>query len=405
MEVKTETVQKIVQRTIIYVAVILIIYYITLQSGYIIPPDLGGEYLEIHMFFWPMLAALALKYSQEIIDILLIGQYIPHMVKALKNMAILIPVWLFSTYYEELSIVSELMFYIAVLVTGYFLMNILQTYSRKNDNYALQLVTRFFYTVFNGFILSIAWKTLAPSLTLVGLSLSSGIISGISSLILLSSLTAAFLSLTVLAENNENPYVATFAKRISIRPSENFIQVFTLLAYLFYVRPQIDVYFSEYSKYLPYFEWGIIVFTAFLSFRNLRSYIQNDLTRVDVMGKLQKHLQEIETSSDYRIDNLTKSVNNFIERGEKEVLLMYLANILSKNSASALSSANALHELIYYKPKELELITFRWNKEQAHLQDMAKRKEILSQVLPIIQQLSYRQDGIEEEIMIRGDTI
>ena len=369
-----------------------------------------GENIDIatRSLFEPILAFLLMRYLLDLIDTLFVGQYVPQLTRALGQMRFTVPVWMISKLYPSIEILTKITFYAMILITGNFLTNIFRLYSRKKDNYVLELGVNFSSTIFIGFILGLAGETIVTQIVSMNMfDISPNLISGLSTLIITSSIITAIFSLAVLGESNENPYLVSFARKINVDSSTNFIRIFGLLAYLFYARPYVDVFLAENRQYLPYFEWGIITFMALLLFRDLRAYISKDLTKVDVMGKWQKHLQEIETRSDYRIDRLTQYIDNFINKGEKEVLLVYLINLLQLNQTSRFKSADALHDLIYYKPKELELFTFRWNREQAQLKDLAMRNEILTNLLPIIEQLSYRQDTVEpeEEIMIRGNTI
>jgi hypothetical protein len=392
---KNEITTKTASKTIVYAVVATILYYITMVENYSFPLSFEDRVVDVALrqFFEPILVYISLRFIKELMDLFFIGKYIPSLRTALSYLSFLVPIWMLSRPYTSLYVLTTISYNLILITCINLAFNLTKTYAIEKNNSAISIAANFFSIIFIGYIFSHAAREIGLNLISNNIiDFPPSLISGLSNLSLTSSILAAFLTLTVFFAKTENPYIIYLVEKINVNPVENFLRIFILFSYVIYLRPIVDSIFAENREYLPYFEWGIIFLLSYILFRNLRHYVSTSISRTDPMGQWSKHLQVIETRSDYRIDQLTEYIEEFINYGDKDILLVYLINLLSINHKGLLRTADALYDLIYYEPKNLELITFQWNRERTRQEEIKKRKEILSNLLPLIEELNVRQD-------------
>jgi len=390
---KSEVTSKIVNKTILYGFAIALLYYLTVMesSPLILEVGLTGGPLIIERrpIFEPVTLFLVLRYLSNVVSTLLTGSLIGPVKRTLSQLSWTASAWLLSRQYPALLFLEIISLYLTVLVSGQGILGAARTVSMERDNTVMLLVTRFFNVLFTGLILN---RFLAGDASFIFGKIADiplNVFSGLSDLVLTCSIVAATLSLGAFLENSDNTYVSYFMKIVNKEPTVNFIKVFLLLAYILYFRGYLSSAIERGAPYLSYFEWAVITTYAFLTFRSVRIYVAEELTNPDILGEWKKHLQEIKTRSDYRIDRLAKVVDDFINEGSKDVLLVYLICLLSSEHLPE-SIANEFKDLINYQKKDVGLVTFSWNQEYILKEDARRRREIISELLPRFEMLSIK---------------
>lgn len=99
----------------------------------------------------------------------------------------------------------------------------------------------------------------------------------------------------------------------------------------------------------PYVEWtGICVFAA-LIFTVMRRGMQGSIIVEERLGQWRKHLQQVTTYKGDRFVGFTDIVDDFVERGDRDRLLVRLALFLHENSVADDEISDLLGELISYE--------------------------------------------------------
>jgi hypothetical protein len=99
----------------------------------------------------------------------------------------------------------------------------------------------------------------------------------------------------------------------------------------------------------PYIEWtGICVFAAII-FTVMRRGMQGSIMIKNRLGGWKKHMQEITTYKGDRFVGFTEVIDDFVERGNRERLLVRLTLFLHENQADDDEISSLLAPIINYK--------------------------------------------------------
>lgn len=134
----------------------------------------------------------------------------------------------------------------------------------------------------------------------------------------------------------------------------------------------------------PYVEWtGICVFAA-LIFTVMRRGMQGSIIVRDKLGQWKKHLQQITSYKGDRFIDFTKMVEDFVQRGEKDKLLVKLALYLNENRVADDDISTILTDLIKYEDAKKPAISRRGRSTEIDKENMEKRLEVLQRTISSI---------------------
>ena len=107
----------------------------------------------------------------------------------------------------------------------------------------------------------------------------------------------------------------------------------------------------------PYVEWtGICVFAA-LIFTVMRRGMQGSIIVRDRLGQWKKHLQQVTTYKGDRFVGFTEIIDDFVERGNRDRLLVRLTLFLHENRVADDEISGLLEELIGYEDEKKPAIS------------------------------------------------
>jgi len=131
----------------------------------------------------------------------------------------------------------------------------------------------------------------------------------------------------------------------------------------------------------PYVEWtGICVFAA-LIFTVMRRGMQGSIIVRDRLGQWKRHLQQITSYKGDRFVDFTKMVEDFVQRGEKDKLLVKLALYLNENRVADEEISTLLTDLINYEDAKKPVISRRGRSTEIDEENMKKRLEVLQRTI------------------------
>jgi len=178
----------------------------------------------------------------------------------------------------------------------------------------------------------------------------------------------------------DNLVISTMSKWVSEGLQRNFILGFSLTAYLSFVRPSI----IELNPYLVIAEWVAITFAIAIMYINVKMvfrelYVESERT------EWRKHIQEVEreTGADFR--QLTFVQEQFVNRGIKEPLLVYLTLHLRDLGDAEQQIIRTMAPLLYYHDKKPSIFALPSVKESFNRKNKKARKKLLEDLMAEIE--------------------
>jgi hypothetical protein len=147
--------------------------------------------------------------------------------------------------------------------------------------------------------------------------------------------------------------------------------------YIYFLRPKLV---QMNSTYVLIGEWLVIGLAALIALLSLRSKIA-PVTGPLLIESWQKHQQELgfRTTEDFLV--LSQAIDNFINSGGKNDLLLFLFRFLHENKVNPTNMNIALDELINYQNQTKPRLFFSWDNNLLEQQTMEKRKTIAKNLI------------------------
>ena len=188
-------------------------------------------------------------------------------------------------------------------------------------------------------------------------------------------IAAVFTALAVF-RNSQNSYLAALG---GIASNYLFSVSLSLIGALYYgfFLGSLKAYAPNIVNLSPYVEWtGICVFAA-LIFTVMRRGMQGHVVVQDRFGGWRKHVQNVITHKGDKFVNFVDIVNDFLEKGNKERLVVNLTLFLDENHISDVEVSEILGSLINYEDKEKPDFSRRGRAQQVEEENKLNRLEVL----------------------------
>jgi hypothetical protein len=188
-------------------------------------------------------------------------------------------------------------------------------------------------------------------------------------------IAAVFTALAVF-RNSRNSYLASLG---GIASNYLFSVSLSLIGALYYgfFLGSLKAYAPNIVNLSPYVEWtGICVFAA-LIFTVMRRGMQGHVVVQDRLGAWRKHVQSVITYKGDRFVNFVDIVSDFVEKGNKERLVVNLTLFLDENHISDGEVSKILGPLINYEDKEKPDFSRRGRAQQVEEENKLNRLEVL----------------------------
>jgi len=190
----------------------------------------------------------------------------------------------------------------------------------------------------------------------------------------------SFCSLLGTFAGVENLAISHLLKRASEDPARNFFIGFLMTAYLSLVRPPL----TANLLFLPYMEWVVVA---------LAVYVVYDMTRLstkEFYGNSEnldwkRHIQEIKRETGRDLIRVTAVMEQFVDHGVKEPLLIYLALHLQRLRETEEGILKTLSPLIDYQKNagrhKMYFLVFPWAKRKFAMRTKEAREALLKTLL------------------------
>ena len=377
-----------------FVAVILTVWFLVLQKT-TIPLDFLGlsSQLDISFLGIPLLSLLILRYVSMFIDQMLVGDIIEPLSEGLNTLSITatlyfladwstVPIWVkpimaFLLYSSLLSLVQKIV-----------------TVSVREINHLFEPIATSLYILMVGYLGSQTWLTLYPTLessiqtnpylSILSPILRAGLAEPVNNIIIASTALTSVMALTGLGANNPNSYLRYLSHTVGERLSTVALINFSALYYLFFIRH----YLFELSDINPQFlmvgEWALICIAFYLGYRNLKGYAETSLVRQDITGAWSSHIQQVETSSDPKLEHLSSLVEKFVDYGQRDELITHLTLLLYESDTPTSQITQIISLITNHTDTKPPRIGFPWQIENNRKYNQQKRKQVVNTVLASI---------------------
>jgi len=175
-------------------------------------------------------------------------------------------------------------------------------------------------------------------------------------------------------------------RQISEDPVRNLLVGFLVTAYLYLVRPSL----AAHLPFLPYMEWIAIALAAYAMY-TVTSQPVEELYVSPEERCWKKHNQVVRKETGCDLMRIISVMEEFINRGVKEPLLVHLALHLQRLGVTEEGVLKTLKPLIDYREKKrrhkLYFLFFPWKRRKFARENMKARENLLKNLLEKIKRL------------------
>jgi ABC-type multidrug transport system fused ATPase/permease subunit len=183
----------------------------------------------------------------------------------------------------------------------------------------------------------------------------------------------------------KNSAASHLLRQASKDPARNFFTGFLITAYLNLVRPPLTVNLP----FLPYIEWVVIVLAVYVVYSMTRLSTKEFYVSSEGSG-WKRHIQEVRRETGHNLMRVTSVMEQFVEQGVKEPLLVYLTLHLQRLGETEEDILKILRPLIDYQKAgrhKLYFLFFPWTKRKIAIRNKKAREVLLNTLLEKIDRL------------------
>jgi hypothetical protein len=158
----------------------------------------------------------------------------------------------------------------------------------------------------------------------------SGLANILDEAILISTIFVSALSITSILRYHSNPYLDFIGKSLSTNLTRKFLTTLNFLIYVQFLRNFLLNHSGVNPQLVTVAEWGIICLISYIIYRRTRIFVSESMTVTERIGFWTRHIQEIEHTSDLKLDSLSKLIEQYLYEGDKNELIVYLVDVFRK---------------------------------------------------------------------------
>ncbi|MCJ7731814.1 hypothetical protein MUP51_05805 [Candidatus Bathyarchaeota archaeon] len=208
-------------------------------------------------------------------------------------------------------------------------------------------------------------------------------ISGIDMGFLILGLLSAIVAFTGFFEGSLIKFAALIGETLGKRMRISFIALTLIVFYGSALRLPLIRGLGQSAGFVYFFEWMCVCLILFFSYLRLRNTLKDSTS--DLKGNWTRHIQEMEKRSDTELEKWSNLVDGFIKEGEKNLLTLYIVELLRKNGVSLERIQVELSELMDWNEKEVR-IGYALNEAQRKRLLEEQRGMMLDRVIERVQE-------------------
>ncbi len=167
--------------------------------------------------------------------------------------------------------------------------------------------------------------------------------------------------------------------------------------YFNYFQGKLGAISPTLANLSPFIEWIGICVVAALIYRRTHKGIQASAMAEAQLGDWMKHVQEVSTYKGGRFVRLTEMINDFVEEGRRERLLVSLSTFLHENKVGDEKISLLLSDLINYEDAKKPVFSIRGRSSVMDVKNKTQRSKVLKKTLSNILPLGFNRSTEEGE--------
>jgi hypothetical protein len=189
-------------------------------------------------------------------------------------------------------------------------------------------------------------------------------------------IAASIITLIGIFSDSKNPYLAQIG---GIASNNFFIAATSLIGTLYFnfLNGRLTKVSPIIQQLSPYVEWTGIVILGALIFTIMRRGMGESIMAPTNIAPWAKHIQDQSATKGKSLQDFTEIINEFVEKGKKEKVLVKLFTFLEENRANEQEMTITLRELINYEDQKAPSLAKRGTAEKIEEENKERRIKIL----------------------------
>lgn len=187
---------------------------------------------------------------------------------------------------------------------------------------------------------------------------------------------ASVVTLVGIFRDSRNPYLAQIG---SIASNYFFVVALSLIGTLYvnFISGNLTEVSPVMEQLSPYVEWtGIVIIGAFI-FQIMRQGMSESMMVPTEIGEWTKHIQDRSATKGKSLKDFTEIIEQFVQKGEKENLLVRLFRFLNENRASDKEMSDSLENFIRYEDQKFPHFSKKGTSEKIEENNRERRMQVL----------------------------
>jgi hypothetical protein len=405
--VEDETRKRLIRASAIYISVIIILAILSFTSTITVGdiasflPYIPAQMAPagIYVILVPIMAALTLFYMASLVGALFEGKINSIIISGLYagGFASIIIVFMILQPVSQPTQVAGYLFMGSYAV--YFLYSILASISELRNQFYIKVIA----AAFTIFIIGQVCVQLVNLYWIIPGIPESEQVSLIKSMLNWGFTAAAIITLVGIFKDSHNPYLSQIGE---IATNYFFVVSLSLIGtlYINFISGALTDVSPVMKQLTPYVEWtGIVIIGAFI-FQIMRRGMTESMMVPTEIGSWVKHIQDTSATKGKSLSDFTDIIEEFIQKGEKERLIVKLFRFLDENRASEGEMAETLEDFIKYEDQKFPHFSRRGTSDKIEELNRERRMQVLKKTVNQINDLglgAYRnlrqtgENGVE----------
>ncbi|MCJ7730919.1 hypothetical protein MUP51_01265 [Candidatus Bathyarchaeota archaeon] len=197
---------------------------------------------------------------------------------------------------------------------------------------------------------------------------------------------ASLITLIGIFRDSRNVYLAQIG---GIASNYFFVVALSLIGtlYINFISGALTEVSPVIKQLSPYVEWtGIVIIGAFI-FQIMRQGMTESMMVPTEIGSWTKHIQDTSATKGKSLKDFTEIIEEFIQKGHKEHLLIKLFRFLNENRAAENEMAESLEEFIKYEDQKFPHFSKRGTNAKIEEMNRERRMQVLQRTVQRINAL------------------
>ena len=414
---ETKNLRALIKTSAFYAILVCALLYLQYFQNITIPLTFENEtYLFDPTFLLiPLLALIVFNYASKVVKNVVIGKLGSPISTGLNWLGLSACFWLFSLDPNFPSTLQPLSNYIIIITTVMILRSITTEILNDRNQIIGESITHALSILILGFLTSRLWLQIHLLMeeyhiftvdTLMGREpweilfalFYSGLAEVLDEAILMGLIFISALSVTKMFRHHSNPYLDFIGKNVSTSLGNKFLGTLVFLLYLLFIRSFMLNQTGINPQLVTLGEWIVVCLISYVIYRRTRTFVSESMTVDEKIGFWTRHIQEVEHTSDLKLDNLSKLIESFLYTGDKNELIVYLVDVFRRFNVSVSRINHSISELLDHREIEVGLTTFNWQRRMLERLNIERRLQALDAVMKKLQetslQMSYSTRGV-----------